>query len=79
MIRLPKDKREIYDKVIFRVETNCIDSTSMSCEFSDILSLDDISDHNYFVTTASNEFGVVFIDIKPIDIVIMQVFVVFYY
>jgi hypothetical protein len=44
---------------------------------SNVLSLDYISENDVFVSTSSDKFGVVLADIKSVNIVVMNVFVVF--
>jgi hypothetical protein len=46
---------------------------------SDVFSLDHISQDDIFVASAGDELGVVFADVEGVDVVIMNVFVVFYH
>lgn len=45
----------------------------------DVFSLDHISQDDIFVASAGDELGVVFADVEGVDVVIMNVFVVFYH
>lgn len=49
----------------------------MTHEFSDILSCNDISYNDIFVSSAAHKLGVIFADIESVDIIVMNIFVVF--
>lgn len=49
----------------------------MPCKFSDVFSCDDISDDDVFIAAAADEFGVIFGDVESVDVIVMDIFVVF--
>lgn len=51
----------------------------MSCILPDVFALNDIGQDDIFIATTCDELGVVFADVKGVDIVVMDVFVVFYH
>ncbi len=66
-----------YNDVVLGVEANWVDSGCMASILSYVLSLDDIGEDNVFVTSSTDKFGIIFADINWIDIVVMDVFIIF--
>ncbi len=49
----------------------------MSGVLADVLALDDIGEDDVLVSAASDELGVVLADVEGVDVVVVDVFVVF--
>ena len=68
-----------YNDVIFWVEANRVDSCCMSCIFPDIFALDNIGEYDIFISSSCDELGVVFADIECVNVIVVDVAVVFYH
>lgn len=66
-----------YNDIVFWVEADWVDSGCMSSILSYEFSLYDIRENYVSVASSTNKLGIVFADIKRIDIVVMDVFIIF--
>ena len=59
------------------VEGDGVDSGGMSSILPDIFGLDDIGEYDIFISSTADKLGVVFADVKGVNIVVMYLFILF--
>lgn len=66
-----------YNDVVVGVEADWVDSCCVSGVLAYVLALYDIGEDDIFIASSRDKLGVVFADIECVDIVVVDVFVVF--